>query len=382
MSIKGELLIRGGTVVDPARGVFGKADVLIHNGIVMDSSGAQQLEAERTIEADGLFVLPGLIDYHTHVFHGGTDIGIFPDSALLPQGVTTAVDQGSAGITNFESFYKSVVAMSQVRVFSHLHVSPAGLATLTRCLEPVDPRLYDSDRIERLLRAYSSQILGLKIRQSKEIVGEWGVEPLAATVGIAEKLGCRVVVHTTNPPREVDEILSLLRPGDVFTHVFQGKGSNIIDEQGKVRPSVRQARSKGVIFDTADGRGHYAFSVAKAALAEGFEPDIISTDLVKGSLFDRSVFGLPLIMSKYISLGMSLDQVVKACTATPARIIGMEGKLGTLAPGAHGDVAIFELSDKQLSVEDVFGERFNYKQLLLPRLTVLNGRVVYRSLEI
>lgn len=382
MTIRGELLIRGGTVVDPACGFHGKKDILIRNGMIVDHSEAQEVEAERVIEADGLLVLPGLIDYHTHVFHGGTDIGIFPDSALLPQGVTTAVDQGSAGVTNFESFYKNVITTSQIRIFAYLHVSPAGLATLTRSLEPVDPKVYNAEQAERLLTAYRSHIQGLKIRQSKEIVGEWGVEPLAATVGIAEKIGCRVVVHTTNPPGEVEDMLTLLRSGDIYTHVYQGKGNSILDGQGKVRPSVYQAREKGILFDTADGRGHYSFAVAKAALADGFEPDIISTDIVRGSLFDRSVFGLPLIMSKYLALGMSIDNVIKACTAIPARVLGMEGKLGTLAPGAHGDVALFELKDHKLKLEDVFGETIMCRQVFLPRLTVLGGKVAYRSLEI
>jgi dihydroorotase len=381
MSIKGELLIHGGTVIDPAREFFGKADILIKDGNVADISSGQSAEAERIINAEGCLVLPGLIDYHTHVFQGGTDIGIHPDSALLPQGVTTAVDQGSTGITNYESFFKTIINTSQLRTFAYLHASPAGLATLVRCLEPVDPKLYDEKRVSHLLETYKSHLVGLKIRQSKEIVGDLGVEPLAATIRIAEKIGCRVVVHTTNPPGEVEEILSLLRPGDVYTHVFQGKGSNILDGEAKVRQSVRQARCKGVLFDTADGRGHYAFSVIKAALEDGFEPDVISTDLVRGSLFDRSVFGLPLVMSKYLALGMSLNNIVKACTTSPAKILGMEGKIGTLQPGACGDVAVFKLQDSNLLLEDIFGQKVVCDQIFLPRMTVLGGKIVYRSLD-
>ena len=381
MTIKGELFIHGGTVIDPACEFFGKADILIKNGKIAELCSGQVVEAERRIDAAGCLVMPGLIDYHTHVFHGGTDIGINPDSALLPQCVTTAVDQGSAGITNFESFFKTIINTSQLRIFAYLHVSPAGLATLIRCLEPVDPKLFDEERDCRLLETYSSHLAGLKIRQSKEIVGQLGVEPLAATIRIAEKIGCRVVVHTTNAPGEVEEILSLLRPNDVYTHVFQGKGSTILDSAAKVRQSVRQARDRGIVFDTADGRGHYAFAVIKAALADGFEPDVLSTDLVRGSLFDRSVFGLPLIMSKYLALGMSLYNIIKSCTATPAKLLGMEGKIGTLQPGAYADVAIFKLQDTELLLEDIFGEKVTCKQVFLPRMTVAGGKIVYRSLE-
>ena len=377
----GELLIRGGKIIDPARNFYDEADILIHRGKIVAIHADEKIEAERTIDATGYLVLPGLIDYHTHLFHSGTSFSVHPDTAMLPQGVTTAVDQGSAGVTNFESFYKTVVTGSIMRIFAHLHVSPGGLSTLTRCLEPVGPKLFDEEKALRLLETYSGCLVGLKIRQSKEIVGELGVEPLGATIRMAEKLRCRVAVHTTNPPGEVEEILSLLRPDDVYTHMYQGKGCHILNESNKVRPSVWQARDKGILFDTADGRGHYAFSVAKGALADGFLPDVISTDLVGGSLYDQSVFGLPLIMTKYLALGMSLNDVVKACTATPARILGMVGKIGTLQAGAYGDVAIFELKQMQIPLHDVFGKQVTCREVLIPRATVLGGKVVYRSLE-
>jgi len=381
MTIQGDLLICNGTVVDPARDFLGQADIFIRNNKIVDTSSGERVEAEKVIDAAGCLVLPGLVDYHTHLFYGGTEIGVPADSALLPQGVTTAVDQGSAGVTNFNSFFRSVVNNSQVRVFSYLHASPAGLATLPRFLEPVNPKLFDVDGARSLFEKYDSKLVGLKIRQTKEIVGEWGLAPLAATVKMADAIGCRVVVHTTNPPGDVDDLVALLRPGDVFTHMYQGKGSNIIDGEGKVRQAVRDARDRGILFDTADGRVHHSFSVARAAIAVGFEPDVISTDLVRGNVFDRSVFGLPLVMSKYLGLGISLQNVVKACTATPARLIGMEGKVGTLSPGAYADVAVFRLKELPVMMEDIFGETLALSQVLIPRLTVLDGRVVYRSLE-
>lgn len=375
------LLIRGGTVIDPARGFFGKADILMQGNQIIDAPPGGKADGAHIIDATDYLVMPGLIDYHTHVFHGGTKIGIHPDSSLLPQGVTTVVDQGSAGVTNFESFFKTVVANSQIRIFSHLHASPAGLATLPHCLEAVDPALFDLEGAGSLFEKYNGQIIGLKIRQSKEIVGKWGLEPLRATIQMADALGCRVVVHTTNPPGHVEELVSLLRPGDVFTHVYQGKGSTIINEAGTVRKAIQAARSRGVLFDTADGRGHYAFSVAQAAIDDGFEPDMISTDIVRGSLFERSVFGLPLVMSKYAALGISLQNIVKAVTSTPARLIGLEGRLGTLMPGAYGDVSVFKLKKMILPLQDVFGETLTCSQVFIPQMTVLNGKVVYRNLE-
>jgi len=379
VTVQGDMLIRGGVVVDPARGYFDKADILVRGNVIAGLVASDTIEAAKVIDASGCLVLPGLIDYHAHLFHGGTEIGIYPDSALLPQGVTTAVDQGSAGIANCDSFFDTVVSHSQVRIFANLHVSPAGLTT-TRHPEPVDPKIFDLDLSRSLIQKQSGRLLGLKIRQSKRIVGNLGLEPLRATVQMADAIGCRVVVHTTDPPSTTEDLASILRSGDVYTHMYQGNGSTIVSDKGKVFQGIQAARNRGVLFDTADGRVHYAFSIAKAALADGFEPDIISSDVTKASLFERSVFGLPLIMSKYLNLGLSLQSVVKACTATPACLIGMQGKLGTLAPGSYADIAIFELKQKPMQLQDPFGETLSCNQAFISKMTILNGRIAYRDL--
>ena len=347
---------------------------MIRNNRIIATSSNDNIEAQKTIDASNCLVLPGLIDYHTHVFYDGTEIGIHPDSALLPQGVTTAVDQGSAGITNYDAFFKTVVNHSQVRIFSTLHVSPTGLSSLPHYLEKVDPNLFNIEKARLLFEKYGDQIVGLKVRQSKEIVKDWGLAPLAKTIQMAENLNCRVIVHTTNSPGKVEDLIALLRAGDIYAHVYQGKGNSIIDNRGKVSECIHKARNKGVLFDTADGRVHYAFSIAKSALADGFEPDIISTDLVSGSLFERPVFGLPLVMSKYLSLGMPLQNVVKACTSTPAYLIGMEGKIGTLSPGAYADVAVFKLKNMSIQLQDTFGDVLMCDQVFIPQMTMLNGR--------
>ena len=381
MTIKGSLLIHGGTVVDPARNFFSKSDVLIKDNKIINMPLGEKIVADTVIHADDCLVLPGLIDYHTHVFPNGTGIGIYPDSAHLPQGVTTVVDQGSSGVNNFESFLSTSINNSQIRIFAYLHASPAGLALLPQRLEPADPKLFDIESIHRLFEKHDKELVGLKIRKTKEIVGELGLAPLKATVEMANILGCRVVVHTTNSPGEVEDLVSLLRPGDVFTHMYHGKGSTMIDKDGKVKKAIREARTRGVLFDTADGRGHYAFSVAKAAIAEDFLPDIISTDLVKASMFKNTVFGLPLMMTKYLNLGLSLPKIVQACTSIPAGLLGMKGKLGTLAPGAYADVAVFQLKKFGLRIEDTFGELLNCNQVFVPKMTVLKVNIVYRSMD-
>jgi len=381
MAVKVDLLIKNGKILDPGREIFDKGDVFIRNNTIVAVPEGEEVAAAKVLDAEGCLVVPGLIDYHAHVFPGGTKIGIHADSALLCQGVTTVVDQGSAGVNNMDSFMQTVAQTCQTRIFAYLHVSPAGLATLPKSLEPVDPKIYDLAAARDVMAKYPQQLLGLKIRQSEEIVGEFGLAPLAATVKLAEEIDCPVVVHTTNPPEETEELAALLRSGDVYTHVYQGKGHTIIDEAGKVRPGIWAARERGVIFDTADGRGHYAFSTIKDALADGFAPDVISTDVVHSSLFEHSVYGLPFIMTKYVNLGVPLQNVVKACTTTPAKLLGMEGKLGTLAPGAIADIAIFKFKEQAIRMEDVLGEELQCTHAFIPQATILDGKVVYRNME-
>lgn len=378
--VSADILIRGGTVVDPARNLNEVRDVVIRGNKVVEVVPSSSIKATKEIDATGHFVFPGLIDFHTHLFHGGSDIGLRPDLTFLPMGVTTAVDQGSSGTSNCEAFFNSVVKQATLRIFAAVHVSPIGLTTI-RHHEPVDPKLFDLQRARYLFDKYRGTLVGLKIRMGDEIVGELGLEPLKAALEMAEELACSLTVHTTNPPGEIDALADLLRKRDVFTHMYHGTGSNIISGQGKVRDSVREARSRGVVFDTADARVSFAYRVAKAALADGFEPDTISTDLIRQSAFERPLFGLPLVMSKYISLGMDLSAVVKCCTATPAKALGMEGKLGTLSPGAYADVAIFHMKDQTTELRDALGEVWLCSKVLVPRLTILDGVVAYRSIE-
>jgi dihydroorotase len=373
-----DLRIKGGTVVDPARGLEQTGDVFVRAGRIAPPPADTGAEAERVIDASGCLVLPGLIDFHLHLYSGGTEIGIEPDLGLLPQGVTTAVDAGSAGVANYELFSSSVVARSVVRIKSLLHVSPAGLATI-RYPENADPCHYDPRRTAELFARYRGELLGLKVRQSRSIVGALGLAPLRATLQMAESLGCPVVVHVTDPPGSAGEIAGLLRPGDVFCHVFHGTGGTILGSDGGVLPEIRAARARGVIFDAANGRSHFAFAVAREALKQSFPPDVISTDMTVGTLYCDPVFGLPHVMAKYLSLGASLRDVAAACTTTPARLLGLEGEIGTLAPGACADIAVFRQVAARVEYVDTLGERMIGQAMLVPQLTVRAGRVVYRQ---
>ena len=192
-----DLLIKGGTVVDPARGLQAQSDVAVKAGMIVKLSG--DVVATREIDAEGCLVLPGLIDFHAHVFAPGTEIGVWADLAMLPQCVTTVVDAGSAGLGNYGNFVGAVVAFNQMRLFSLVNVSATGLLTL-RYHENVHPKYYDVGALKSLFSRVPGQLVGLKVRQSRDIVGELGLEPLKAALKMADAIGCRVVVHVTDPP--------------------------------------------------------------------------------------------------------------------------------------------------------------------------------------
>jgi len=374
-----DLLIRNGTVIDPARRHHAVGNVAIANGRIVDV-GADAVDGRVEIDAQGCFVTPGLIDFHAHVYAAGTAIGVRADSNCLPQGVTTVVDAGSAGVVNYRNFVDTAVAFSEMRVFGLVNVSDTGIMS-SHYPENVDPRHYDADALARLFTRYPGQLLGLKVRLGREIVGDLGLRPLQATLEIAGRIGCQVVVHVSNPPCTQDKIAELLRPGDVFCHCFQGSGPTIIGADGRVLDAVRQARARGVIFDACNGRRNFGFPPAKAALADGFAPDIISTDLTTMTAYVGYAFGLPYLMSKYLSLGLGLDEVVAACTAAPARQIRKAGVLGTLAPGALADVAVLKQVSRRVRYLDAFDEEFIGDTLLVPQMTVLGGRIVYRQVD-
>lgn len=374
-----DLLIKGGTVVDPARGVHGPADVAVKGGRIV-AAPSPDITATRVIDAAGCLVVPGMIDFHAHVYSPGTEISVWADSAMLPQGVTTVVDPGSAGPGNYTNFAATVVALTQMRVFSLINVATTGLMTF-RYHENLDPKHYDVEALKFLFAEYPGQLMGLKVRQSQDVVGELGLEPLIATLQMADEIGCRVVVHVTDPPCPLTDIADLLRPGDVFCHVFHGTGRTILGSDGKLLPGIKAARTRGVIFDAANGKSHFSFPVARAAIAEGFLPDVISSDLTVWTLYMDFAFGLPYVVSKYLNLGVGLMEVIAACTSTPAKWLGMQGQLGTLAPGALADVAVLRPIRRPTRFRDTPGEIFIGEQLLVPQMTVLGGRIVYRQVD-
>lgn len=368
-----DLLIVNGHVIDPKNNVNGNKTIAIYNGKVTEYNHGDK--AKHTIDARGKFVFPGLIDAHAHMFADGTEIGIYPDSTYLPTGVTSAIDC-SAGVANYQLFKSSIVARSKVNIKSFLQVCSAGLVT-TSYHECIDPKYFNHKKIERIYNENKDNILGLKIRLSENLVEGLGIEPLKETIKIAEKIGCPVEVHCTNLPVPTEEVLNILRPGDIFEHVYQGVQNTILDPSGNLYECVKKARERGIIFDTGEGRKHGDFEVMLKAKEQGFIADICSTDLVLDSMFRRPIFSLPNLMSRYICMGISLYDVVKMTTQNPAKLMKMENQIGCLSEGANADVAIFDIMDVKQVYTDWKGSKFEADKLLKTEMTIKDGFIVY-----
>ena len=370
-----DLVIENGFVIDPYEKIEEKKTIAIKDGYIVPYK--VNIDAIYKIDASGKYVFPGFIDFHTHVYQAST-LAVNPD-LLFPYGVTTVVDQGTAGYINFEDFYCNEIVSKTMRIKSFVNIYPIGQpgGNIEECL---DPNIFNENQLANIIYKYKNNIIGIKIRFSKNTVGDFGIEPLQKTLNIAKKLKVPVCVHTTNPPIATEKLVSMLRKGDIYCHVFQGNGNTIINSNFVVKKEFWEAKKKGIIFDAANGRLNFSYDVAQSALAEKFFPDIISTDLTSVSFNTPGVSmvkNLPFVMSKYLSLGVPLNSVIQSVTEIPARLMGMENIIGTLKEGAQADVCICEIKSTLHSFADACGKEKKGNIYLSPEATILNGKILY-----
>ncbi len=371
------ILIKNGLLFEPTDKTMSVGNLALAGGVIVPAEG---FRPDVEIDAEGCIVTPGLIDFHLHCYTAGTDGGNDPDTFCLPNGVTTCIDAGSSGSANFPGFYNEVIVRSATRVLALLHVAPEGLTT-GHHPENQTPADWDRERIGRLFKKYP-QLVGIKVRQGHNVCDLYGLhdEPLIEAVKLGEELGRKVVVHVNDPNVDCGKIASELRPGDVFCHMYAGFEENILESDGTVREAVKEARERGVLFDACNGRGNFLFSVAEPAIRDGFLPDIISSDNNPLTNYKHPLISLPRLLSKYLMFGMSLPDVLAACTIAPASWLEME-ELATLKSGTTADVAIFKLKNKKIVHKDRTGAERWGSQVLVPQMTIREGEIVYMQAD-
>ena len=379
-----DLLLKGGEVLDPEHGTRAVADIAIKDGLIASiGAGVDGGGAARTIDARGKLVTPGLVDLHAHGFWGVTFDGLQVDAVAGRSGVTTWVDAGSSGAQTFPGFRRYVIEASRTRVVPFLNLCAIGI--LYRGVEEFeDLRYADVPFAIETIQAHRDLIAGVKVRVGRSIVGSNADHPLWLAREVADHTGLPIMVHVGDPPPTLPQILSALRAGDIVTHCFRanswGGGTPLL--QGKVRPEVWDARERGVLFDVGHGAGGFSFDVARACLDQGFPPDTISSDLhqaaIRGAARD-----LPNVLSKFLALGMPLEEVIRKATLAPAGVISraaaLEDGVGTLRPGAPADLAVFNLEEGSFEFADVRGVTVAGARRLTNTLTLRAGKEMDRT---
>ena len=373
-----DLLVKGGRVVDPSQRLSAVRDIGISGGrvtrVARDLSAS---DARQVLDAHGKIVTPGLIDVHVHVYDGVTPLGIPADPNCIARGVTTVLDAGSAGAHTFPGFRKYVVNVVDTRVFALLNLSVVGQSTLS--MDNLFGELLDlgyaNPRLAiRTIEQNRDVILGLKVRLSKNIVGENDLKILGMAREAAAAVNLPVMVHIGDSHSPLPDILNGMGKGDVLTHTFHGRERGILDARGRVLSEVRSAVERGVHLDVGHGAGSFSFEVCEKALEQGVVPGTISSDLHQYNVHGP-VFDLATTLSKFLHLGLTLEDVIERSATNAAATFGFPGGLGTLREGAEADVAVFSLLEGDFEFLDTLDEKRIGHRKLVPVATVKAGKI-------
>lgn len=367
-----DLVLKGGRVIDPSQGIDRITDVGFTNGKVV--AVADPLQAKEIRDVSGQIVTPGLIDLHTHVYWGGTSLGVEADAYARQSAVTTNVDTGSTGPGNFPGFRAHVIERAKSRVLVYLHISFAGIYAFSPSImigESHDMGLMAAREALAVARENPDIIVGIKVRVGRHASGDNGINPLDIALDVADSAGLPLMCHIDEPPPTYEAVVEKLRPGDVLTHCFRPFPNAPMDASGKVRDAVIRARERGVIFDVGHGMGSFSWGTARAMVAAGFWPDTVSSDVHAMCLYGPA-WDLLRTMTKFLALGMPMDELIASTTHRPAAAL-RRPDLGTFSTGSTGDASVLELEARSIDLEDVLGETVNYPKRLSARGMVIGG---------
>jgi dihydroorotase len=373
-----DLLIRGGRVVDPSQNLSEQRDVAVSGTqIARVAAGIPESEAYKVLDARGKIVTPGLIDVHAHVYDGVAPLCIPADTNNIAKGVTTVVDAGSAGANTFPGFRKYVINVVDTRVYALLNISVVGQSTLAPLVpwgELLDLRYANPQAAIQTIEKHRDVILGVKIRLTRNIAGDQDLKALALAREAADAVKLPIMVHIGGTHSPLKDILAMLKPGDVITHSFQGHEGGILDDKGRVLPEVRKAVEGGVHLDVGHGAGSFSFDTCEKAMKQGIVPGTISSDLHQSNV-TGPVFDLATTLSKFLYLGLSLEEVIQRATTNAANTFRFPQGLGTLREGALADVAVFSLEEGNFELTDAMGAKRTGHRKLVPVSTVKAGRI-------
>ena len=369
-----DLMLKGGRVIDPAQNIDAVLDVAFAGGKVA-AIGTNLGAAADVRDVSGKIVVPGLIDLHTHVYWGGTSLGVDPDHYAKFSGCTTLIDAGSAGPGNIHGFRKHVIEPADVRILPFLNISFAGIfglhwdVTFGECS---DLRLVNSRVALAVAKEQADLVVGIKVRVGGGTSGALGILPMQIALEVAEKLGLPLMGHLDAPPPPRGEVMKLLRKGDILTHCFRPWPNSPAAPDGSVEQDVLEARARGVIFDIGHGRGSFGYETAIPMMKNGFLPDVISSDVHLTSI-GGPAFNMLVTMSKFLKLGMPLKEIIRASTINAAAAVRCTDR-GTLKPGLLGDATILDIEKGKFTFHDVLGEALEAEENIACRGIVLGGK--------
>ena len=367
-----DLLIQGGTVVDPGQGLHGPFDVAVKDGKI--AAVAKDVPADRAmnvVNAKDRIVTPGFIDAHVHCYEG---VGrcMNADHYCLGRGVTTVVDAGSAGSENITNFHKYIIRTSFTRIYAFVDIGVLGVISLDH---PYDnPAWVNSKTVAQAIKQFRPATIGVKVRLAESIEGDKDLDILKKAIEAAEIAQVPVMVHINGQHSPLPDLLKVLRKGDIYTHCYAGRKNFIVDSSGKVLPAALEARDRGIFFDTAQGQGHFSFDVAEKCIQQNLPPDSISTDLTTLAV-QRRIYDLPTMVSKMMAIGVNLDEAVAMVTANPVKMFAFDANIGTLKPGHEADISIFELHEGNFDFEDTEGKKRTGRQRLVNKGVVSRGEL-------
>lgn len=371
-----DLLLKGGRVIDPGENIDAELDVAFKDGkVAAIQANISPAHSAKLRDVSNQIVTPGLIDLHTHIYWGGTSLGVDPTEYAKISGATTLIDAGSAGPGNFAGFREHIIKPADPKIYAYLNISFAGIFAFSHRVmvgECADIRLLSALDCVDVIDANRDRIVGIKVRVGMVAGGASGISPLDVALEVAEETGLPLMCHLDNPPPGRLEVVSRLRAGDVLTHCFRPFPGAPTRRDGNVYEEIIAARERGVMFDIGHGKGSFGFVTAEAMLAAGFLPDCISSDVHVLSA-EGPAHDLLVTLSKLMNLGMTLPQVIAAATVGPAKAIG-KLELGSLAVGSAGDASILLMREGPVVFKDSSGDTREANQRLNVAGMVIDGQ--------